>query len=141
MAIGIVSFCLVAMLGLLPVGLTQERKSTDQMRSLQALEAVMADFQNVSPGATGTGFYEIGLPAVGGSVQQGGLALDANFVQTSDATAKQFEVMYRVEPPASRFSNYRFSVRVARTPLVDAAAKLDTAGVDYVESVILKPAL
>lgn len=139
MAIGLVSFCLVAMLGLLPVGLTQERKSNEQMRSLQAIGAVAADFQSTTNGVSRSKLYSIKVPAVGEAAESGTLSLDENFGVAG--ASKYFEVMYKVEPPSTRFSNYRMSIRVARSSMTDVSSKLDTAGVDYVESVIVKPAL
>lgn len=141
MAIGLVSFCLVAMLGMLPVGLTQERKSIDQMLALQALGAVVADFQNTASGSTDTDFYGIEIPVIGGQVSERNLELDENFSKISGTGFKQFEVSYRIEPPASKFSNYRFFVRVVRSSQANVSSKLDTLGVDYVESVVLKSAL
>lgn len=136
-AIGLVSFCLVAMLGVLPVGLSQERKSTDQTLATQALSAVVADFQNAATNATNTPAYNVAIPKIGEQTKNSTLALDEYFTTNS---AKQFEVSCRVEAPSTRFSNYRLSVRVARSSQANVAANLDTYGTDYVESVVLKSA-
>lgn len=136
-AIGLVSFCLVAMLGVLPVGLSQERKSTDQTLATQALSAVVADFQNAATNATNTPAYNVTIPKIGEAAVSSTLALDEYFTTNS---AKQFDVSCRVEAPSTRFSNYRLSVRVARSSQANVAANLDTYGTDYVESVVLKSA-
>lgn len=140
-AIGLMSFCLVAMLGVLPVGLSQEKKSVDQLSALQALNAVVADFQNATTGAATTSMYGMDIPAIGASTANNSLALDQNFKKTTDAAAKQFDVTCKVEAPTSRFSNYRLSIRVVRSAQADVAANLDKYGTDYMESVVLKSAL
>jgi len=136
-AIGLMSFCLVAMLGVLPVGLSQERKSSDQMASLQALTAVVSDFQNAPTTASKTGYYQIGIPSGG----QKTLELDQNLqdIALNPAAKKQFDVTYTIEAPASPFSNYRMSIKVSRTS--QSSATLNADRTDYVESVALKSAM
>ena len=141
MAIGLVSFCLVAMLGVLPLGLAQARKSNDQMLALQALSVVITDFQNAASVSTRTGRYGIEIPVVGDRQQQGNLELDETFSKIDSTKTKQFDVSYRIVPPSSKFSNYQFSVRAVRSSETDVSTKLDKNGMDYVESVILKSAL
>lgn len=135
MALGIMSFCLLAMLGMLPVGLSQERKSTDQLLALQALTAVATDFKATTTNTTK--LYEIKLPEVGTAAVPGSLVLDENLRKLSGSAVKQYEVTYEIEPPASAYSSYRMSLRVYKTSQSNPSAN---ASADYVESVILKPA-
>lgn len=137
MAIGLMSFCLVAMLGILPVGLSQERKSTDQLLALQALGAVTADFQNASLAGTNSKSpqYGISISSSGSS----SLWLDQALAKTTDIEAKQFDVTYKIEQPKSRFSNYRMWVKVSRS--TRSASSSDADRSDYVESVVLKSAM
>lgn len=138
-AIGLMSFCLVAMVGVLPVGLSQERRSTDQLLALQAMTALISDFKSsdltTSNSVTRTKTFGIQVPK-----SDGVLVLDGNFKSPDtgwDGT-KQYHVTYTVEAPATRFSNYRFSLKVYKTPKDDPTKDSSTS---YVESVILKPAL
>ncbi len=137
MAIGLMSFCLVAMLGMLPVGLSQERKSTDQMLALQALTAVVTDFKNSPAGRTQTPLYAMTVPAVGEAVRSESFAMDEDLKRVSGLADKSFDVSYRIVAPASPFASYQFSVRVSRSSLADPSAQ---PGVDFVESIVVKPA-
>jgi len=140
MAIGLMSFCLVAMMGMLPVGLAQERKSTDQMQALQALSAIASDFRNAPVGSTETPVYGLTLPAVGGSTTaRTTILLDESLKASQKGGGPQvFEVSYKMEPPASAFSSYRLSVRICKSNRAGASTDLN---MDSVETVILKPLL
>ena len=134
MAIGLMSFCLVALIGVLPVGFSQERKSSDQMLSLQALTAVAADFKNWDISKSATSKYE--MHAGAGTV----LELDENLNRLTDPGStgvKQFHVTYTIEKATSRFANTRLSVRVARS---NQTTPTNEQNLNYVESVVLKPA-
>lgn len=63
MALGLMSFCLVAMLGMLPVGLKQARLSTDQVGAMQVLAAVQNDFQYMPSGETQEFKIKAGAPS------------------------------------------------------------------------------
>lgn len=136
MAIGLMSFCMVAMLGMLPVGMSQERKSTDQLLALQALSAVATDFKGAPIGSPKTKLYDIDIPVVGESPKSASLLLDANLKKLVGSTGKQFEVVYKLEPPSSAFSSYRLLLRVYRTSQANPSA---SATADFVEGVVLKP--
>lgn len=135
MAIGLMSFCLVALVGVLPVGLSQERRSSDQMLALQALTAVAADFKNWNVNDQATSKYQM---SPGTEVM---LELDSNLNRLDEAGAngdKQYHITYTIEPPATgaSFSNYRLSVRVIRTT---QPRPTSDQSLNYVESVVLKP--
>lgn len=139
MAIGLMSFCLVALVGVLPVGMSQERKSTDQLLALQAMTAVVNDFRSSdltsTSGSARTRTYGLQVPRNGGT-----LILDEN-LKTPEmgwSGKKEYHVSYTVEAPANRFSNYRLSLKVYRTLKEDPTQDASTS---YVESVVLKPAL
>ncbi len=136
MAIGIMSFCLLAMLGMLPLGLSQERKSTDQLLALQALTAVVTDFKAAASTDSETELYGIGVPKVGSGVQSGSLALDENLKKVSGSAVKQYDVSYQIEAPSTAFSSYRMSLRVYKTSRSNPSSGVSA---DFVESVVLKP--
>jgi uncharacterized protein (TIGR02598 family) len=139
LALGVVSFCLVALMGILPVGFVQEKKSTDQLLNLQVLSAVATDFQSAASGTTNTTRYGISIPAVGSLVSTGTLGLDQTFSPVASGTTPQFLVSYTLQSPASKFSSYRLVLRVVRTSQRNVFNNLDNFGVDYLESVVLKP--
>ncbi len=135
MAIGLMSYCLVAMLGLASVGLQQERQSTDQLLALEVLSAVAADFRSIPTGQTHSTAYGIQLPAIGASATEGSIGLDENFQIA--AMDQRFKVTYAVEAPASRFANYRLFLRIQRT----APGAGDKTLGSPVESVAMKAAM
>lgn len=138
LALGLVSFCLVAMLGMLPIGLSQERKSADQMQSLHALTAIASDFKNAPAGSSESPVYGLPIPSVGAtSPDRATISLDENFCSTQKGGGPQaYEVSYRVEAPISSFSSHRLSLRISKSTRVGAATD---PLVDAVETVILKP--
>lgn len=135
-ALGIMSFCLLAMLGMLPVGLSQERKATDQLLALQALTAVSTDFMALTSTGSETDLYGIKVPKVGEGTESGSFALDENLKKVSGSAVKQYDVSYQIEAPTTAFSSYRMSLRVYRTSLSDPSSE---GSADFVESVVLKP--
>lgn len=135
MAIGLMSFCLVALVGVLPVGFSQERRSGDQLLALQALTAVAADFKNWDSTSPKTSKYKM---ASGTDVI---LELDGNLNSLTESASngdKQYHIVYTIEPPATgvSFANYRLSVRVMRT---SQSRPTNEQNLNYVESVVLKP--
>lgn len=64
-ALGIASFCLVAMLGLVPMGLKSAKNTTDQTGAAMLLSSVALDLRNVTPGSNISPVYGITLPAAG----------------------------------------------------------------------------
>lgn len=115
MALGLMSFCLVAMLGLLPVGLKQARLSTDQVAAMQVLAAVRSDFQYMTNGMTQE--YKI----------EPGAAEKRFFVDSSlKYTDRQSDALYRVDyavasPAGSQAPlMHLFISRVSSGPLAQA---------------------
>lgn len=64
-ALGIASFCLVAMMGLVPMGLKSARNTTDQTAASILLDGVALDLRSVPAGSNTTQIYAITLPAAG----------------------------------------------------------------------------
>jgi len=90
-AVGLMAFCLVAMLGVLPVGLMQERGSADKLAAMQVLTAVESDFQNSADSGLTTQ-YKID-PEVGG---EGSFYVDHSFRHTEQQADAEFNVWYRI---------------------------------------------
>lgn len=60
-ALGILAFGLVAMLGMLPTGLRLVKESADEATAANIAEAIQADIKSISADATETTRYEIPL--------------------------------------------------------------------------------
>jgi uncharacterized protein (TIGR02598 family) len=70
LAIGIAAFCLIAVFGLMPVGVQTNRNATSQTAATNILSTVLADIRttaNVTPSATPSPLYNIAMPARDGS--------------------------------------------------------------------------
>lgn len=113
MAIGILSFCLVALIGLVPVGLKQESLLIRRTSAMQAMSAVEADLRTMTK-AGASPLYQISIPDSGGSV--GGWQnfwVDDSLRRTEDPSARAFGVSLRwIQIPASRFSSYQARIAV-----------------------------
>ena len=66
LALAITAFCLVAIFGLIPVGLTSNQTSTEQTAAANISRAIVADLRASTTGATSS-IFGINLPASGGN--------------------------------------------------------------------------
>lgn len=108
MAVGLVSFCLVAMLGVLPVGLKQERGSTEQMAAMQVLAAVGSDFQNLAAGGK-TAQYDIETKAG----EEGSFFVDGSGERTEQEADAAYSVWYRIAGAAGSQAALRMHMFVS----------------------------
>lgn len=116
MAMGIMSFCLVAMLGMLPVGLRQARQSSDQATAMQVLAAVRSDFQNVPTSGKSKRFE---IPA--DTADKGSFFVDGALSRTSQQSKAMFQVNYEVAAPqGGQPFVHVFVARIASGPLAQA---------------------
>lgn len=58
-AFGVISFAVVVLLALLPVGLSSSREGSAEEAATELLAAASADLRNASPGATATSFFHL----------------------------------------------------------------------------------
>jgi uncharacterized protein (TIGR02598 family) len=68
LALGIAAFCLIAIFGLMPVGVQTNRNATSQTAATSILSNVIADIRTtakVTPSATPSPLYKITVPARG----------------------------------------------------------------------------
>jgi uncharacterized protein (TIGR02598 family) len=66
-AMGIAAFCLIAMLGLIPMGLKQVKISSEQTAATAILAAVASDIRNTPSGTAKSLVYGIALPTTAGA--------------------------------------------------------------------------
>jgi type II secretory pathway pseudopilin PulG len=70
LALGVAAFCLIALFGLLPIGVQTNRNATSQTRATNILSSVIADIRTTAkatPSATPSQLYVITIPASGAS--------------------------------------------------------------------------
>ncbi len=108
LAIGVVSFCLVAVLGLLPVGLKSNKDSSNQTTAAGLAMAIASDLKATpaSPGATSTittTNYGLRIPSPGSNAITNTLYLSED--GTTNSSASDFKSSYlatvTITPPAS----------------------------------------
>src|SRR5207248_10414692 len=70
LAIGVAAFCLLAVFGLVPIGVQTNRNATSQTAAANIMAAVIADVRTAAkatPSATPSPLYHINVPARGDS--------------------------------------------------------------------------
>jgi len=118
LAIGIVSFALIAVLGLLPVGLKSVKNANEQAGAANVLNAIAESVRSAtstnSVNFTGQfGTNPVGF-SVGGSatnVNWSNLKLDGSTESTNDA--KRISAVVNIFPPANLTTNGRAVISVA----------------------------
>ena len=112
MALAITTFCLTALIGLLPVGITSNHTSVEQSAAANIVRDVLSDLRG-TPAASGTSsIYNIPIPSAGTASTINSLQPQTSFFFAADtctigqtATSGTIPLLYRVTigfaPPAS----------------------------------------
>lgn len=117
MALGLVAFCLVAMMGMLPVGLMQARESSEQLAATQVLTAVGSDFQNSA--MTGpTAQY-----GIANAEGDGEFFVDSSCKRTDRAADAEYHVWYKITGEAGSQAALRMHLFIARALPGDLAQR------------------
>ena len=109
-ALGIASFCIIAVFGLLPTGLNSNKAAIEQTAATNLLTAIDADLRaapNTAPGGTAQASPQFGIeiPAAGGTATPQGnpvkvfVAEDGRVV--SDAAAARYLLSIWMTPPST----------------------------------------
>lgn len=111
LALGIVSFALLALMGMLPVGLRQHSASTEEVRAFELISAVAADIRENASGQTNSRLFGINIngPDKSGSaadVLSGPFFLDENFCNTSAPSARYAVAVAYVRPATNNIPAY-----------------------------------
>ncbi|XHR29650.1 MAG: Verru_Chthon cassette protein B [Chthoniobacteraceae bacterium] len=92
LAIGIAAFCLISILGLIPVGLTVAQNASSQTGAVSLISAIAADLREVSTTGTASPYFKITIPDTTGKT----LYVDDGGQYTTDLQ-KLPNARYRVE--------------------------------------------
>jgi uncharacterized protein (TIGR02598 family) len=65
LALGIAGFCLIAVFGLLPIGLKSNSMAIEQTKAVSVIGGIAADLRNTPRSATKSPRYQIDLPLAG----------------------------------------------------------------------------
>ncbi len=99
LALGIATFAIVVVAGLLPVGLKLSRESEDESRAINILSAVAADRQATPFGSTSE-IYKVPT-LVGSKIIEGSFAVkDDDSYGDSDFGNARYRVSYSLVPPS-----------------------------------------
>lgn len=118
-ALGLVAFCLVALLGLVPVGMSQEKASFDQLGAMHVMSSVSSDFQGRvnEEGVT----ERFAIPVQSGAA--GSFFINHSLVEAAGAQEAEFIVFYRIHGGGS---GQNLHLSIARADGRGAAALADS---------------
>jgi hypothetical protein len=100
LAIGITAFCLLALFGLLPVGLTSNQNAIEQTAAAGWATAVAADLRSTPRSANASPFYKINVPAPGGATKYN-IFLNDDGVRVNTATDARYRANVWFYPPTA----------------------------------------
>lgn len=63
LALGVAAFCLLAVFGLLPIGLKTQQFAIEQTAATRIVSAAVSDLRNTPPAATTSSLFTINIPA------------------------------------------------------------------------------
>lgn len=109
-AIGILSFCLIAILGLFPTGMQVMSRTTEEARGMQTLAALAASIRSAS--STNQVDYTAAAPFTNLTWQVGGSRIDQTFYVTEEAQVANSagdpgvrqSIFLSLVPPVGNFS-------------------------------------
>ncbi len=117
LALGLAAFVLIALVGLIPMGIQSSNDSVEESRALNVLGAIVTD-RTASPQDAASLRYK--LPKLIGQtgVQTGYFGVSENFVSTdSDLNEARYRVDYRITaPPAGQDGPFFISLRASWPP-------------------------
>jgi len=94
LALGVAAFCLLAVFGLLPIGLKTQQTAIEQTAATRIVSAVASDLRNTARSATTSALFAITIPA-----------------NTASSTSiSYFDTEGRYSPAISPNSRYRLTV-------------------------------
>jgi len=104
LAVGIAGFCLIAILGLLPIGLKSNSVAIEQTKAVSVIGGIAADLRNTPRSATKSPRYQIDLPLAG--------LKTIYLTEDGVAVAQAGDARYQVVISASAGSSGRMATRL-----------------------------
>ena len=128
LALGVAAFCLLAVFGLMPVGVQTNRNATSQTAATNIIAGVVADIRaaaTATPSATPSPVYNISVPARGGSnTSAQTLYFDSagQFTTSLGANSRyQLNVTFPVNPDSGTFKPTYADLRITWPAAATAA--------------------
>lgn len=97
MTVGILSFCILAVFALLPVGLNIVQESSKEGAAVNLLTTICEDLRSTPVGTTNSQMFEIPVIAQSGSGQTGTLYLD-RFGNVAPRDSADFRTVWKQNP-------------------------------------------
>jgi uncharacterized protein (TIGR02598 family) len=94
LALGVAAFCLLAVFGLLPIGLRTQQTAIEQTAATRIISAAISDLRSTTRAATASALFSIGIPA--------------NTVSSSSTL--YFDTEGHVSPAISATSRHRLTI-------------------------------
>lgn len=128
LALGIAGFCLIAILGLLPVGLSSNQTATEQTASVNIISGIAADLRATLPtsppgGAATSAQYSLAIPASpnGPSAQTLFFAEDGTFAAAINSSSR-YRVTVNFAPNTAARSATLVTLKATWPAVVDPAS-------------------
>lgn len=99
-ALAIVAFGMVVLMGLLPTGLNMVKESSDESAASNILSAVSADIRNIPAGSNNTPIYNIPVWS-STQVTSGTARVDSNGSSAMNTIPPHYAVVWKVIPKSS----------------------------------------
>ncbi len=120
LALGLVTFCLLALVGLLPIGLQTVRTSKDEAAAINCMEQISNSIREALPQASPSvdyhafGAYQTLVWSLGGSDVSVMLHnLSSSGFPTQSAPEQRYAARILIHPPANAFATGTASISVA----------------------------
>ena len=131
LALGVVVFCLIAMLGLLAVGTSTTKSSIEETRVTNILGAIDTDLEAARSTATNSSIYGIQFPAAGSSAgTQTTVSLDENgqVIASGSTNAPRYLLnAYAAQPASHPETVVRLVISwPAAAPVTNAPGRVET---------------
>ena len=119
LAIGIAAFCLITVIGLIPVGVQVNRNATSQTRATNIMAAVVADLRSTSKTKFGSGRFGITIPS-NHTLGADPTCQPCQQCWTNQTQTKYFDDAGKVVAPAVAL--YRVTLTLVQNPTATATA-------------------
>ena len=104
LALGVASFCLVVVFGLLPIGINTNRGGVDQGTAASLSSCIVADLRGTPDSNVNSPFYRIAVPADGSTLQSTSFFVNADGSTAGTASpgaASTFRATVKVTPTST----------------------------------------
>ncbi len=132
LALGIAAFCLIAILGLIPVGLNSTQTALEQTQASNIISAIVADMKQAPVGpsaARNTTRFTIAIPSATAQMRYFKYGGDGVLATTKAEARYQVQITYNTGTVSDRKSPITGTIKVAWPAAADLAQKHEQGSV------------